>query len=93
MTPVTDGDEGFYFKANARCCRRCDGQPANLLPGLQSRRRLRDRRLCLAPGLERPGVPGFAAEYEVNMAKFINDVRFAVGVPDLPFVIATTGME
>jgi alpha-galactosidase len=31
-------------------------------------------------------------EYEANMADFINDVRDALSDPDLPFVIATTGM-
>ncbi|MCF7674218.1 MAG: DUF6288 domain-containing protein [Akkermansiaceae bacterium] len=34
-----------------------------------------------------------SAEYEANMEKFIKDVRFAVGVPNLPFVIATTGQS
>jgi len=34
----------------------------------------------------------YTAEYEENMANFINDVRFELGRPDLPFVIATTGM-
>lgn len=32
------------------------------------------------------------AEYEENMANFIRDVRKDLGVRDLPFVIATTGM-
>lgn len=32
-----------------------------------------------------------SAEYEVNMEKFIRDLRLAVGIPNLPFVIATTG--
>lgn len=31
-------------------------------------------------------------EYEVNMKNFINDVRADLGKPNLPFVIATTGM-
>ena len=34
----------------------------------------------------------FADEYESNMANFIKDVRASLGVPDLPFVIATTGV-
>ncbi|GEM_PF-570889 len=34
-----------------------------------------------------------AAEYEENMANFITDVRASLGVPDMPFVIATTGMD
>lgn len=33
------------------------------------------------------------AEYEQNMANFINDVRTELGVADLPFVIANTGQN
>ena len=35
----------------------------------------------------------FNAEYESNMTHFIHDVRKELGVPNLPFVIAETGME
>jgi alpha-galactosidase len=34
----------------------------------------------------------FNAEYESNMAHFINDLRQALAAPKLPFVIAETGM-
>ena len=34
----------------------------------------------------------FTAEYEVNLAHFIRDVRREFGVPALPFVIGETGM-
>jgi hypothetical protein len=34
-----------------------------------------------------------SAEYESNMERFIRDLRLAVGVPNLPFVIATTGQS
>lgn len=34
----------------------------------------------------------FTAEYESNMAHFIQDMRKDLGAPDLPFVIAETGM-
>ncbi len=34
----------------------------------------------------------FNAEYEQNMAHFIGDIRRALGVPYLPFVLAETGM-
>jgi hypothetical protein len=36
--------------------------------------------------------PAFVDEYETNMANFIRDVRTDLGVKDLPFVIAETGM-
>lgn len=35
---------------------------------------------------------GFVAEYEQNMSNFIRDVRKDLAVPNLPFVIAETGM-
>lgn len=36
---------------------------------------------------------GFNDQYEVNLANFIRDVRQDLGIPSLPFVIATTGMS
>jgi hypothetical protein len=36
---------------------------------------------------------GFNDQYEKNMANFIRDVRKALGIKDLPFVIAETGMS
>ena len=36
---------------------------------------------------------GFNDEYEQNLANFIRDVRKDLGVPNLPFVIAETGMS
>lgn len=35
----------------------------------------------------------YSAEYESNMTNFIRDIRSDLEVPDLPFVIATTGMD
>ncbi|HKK18855.1 MAG TPA: sialate O-acetylesterase, partial [Opitutales bacterium] len=35
----------------------------------------------------------FSGAYETNMANFINDMRGDLGVPDLPFVIATSAMD
>lgn len=35
----------------------------------------------------------FNAEYESNLTHFIRDIRKDLGVPDLPFVIAETGMN
>ncbi|QTN32616.1 hypothetical protein HZ994_09815 [Akkermansiaceae bacterium] len=36
---------------------------------------------------------GKSAQYQVNMANFIRDMRTALGVPGLPFVIATSAMD
>lgn len=35
----------------------------------------------------------FSAAYEVDMANFIRDIRSDLGVPGLPFVIATSAMD
>jgi alpha-galactosidase len=37
--------------------------------------------------------PAFVEEYEKNLAHFIRDLRKELGVKDLPFVIAETGMS
>lgn len=34
----------------------------------------------------------FTAEYEKNMIHFVNDIRKDLGIKDLPFIIATSGM-
>jgi alpha-galactosidase len=38
-------------------------------------------------------VPNLSPEYKENLPDFIHDVRAAFGKPDLPFVIASTGMD
>ncbi len=38
-------------------------------------------------------VESFNDEYEANMVNFIKDIRRDLGTPDLPFVLATTGMS
>lgn len=34
----------------------------------------------------------FTADYEENMVHFVNDIRSDLGIDDLPFIIATSGM-
>jgi alpha-galactosidase len=36
--------------------------------------------------------PAFTAEYESNLIHFVSDVRKDLGVADLPFIVATSGM-
>ena len=57
------------------------------------RARLSDRRLCLASGHQRQGPDKVAEEYKHNLPDFISAVRSEFGKPELPFVIATTGMD
>jgi hypothetical protein len=92
-TPVTAGDEGFYYKEMLDAVANVMGNLATHFPVYDP-----------ADGYELAGfgwhqgwndrvTPAFAAEYETNMVNFITDVRAALGVPALPFVIATTGMD
>ena len=91
--PVTNGDEGYYFKQTLDTV-------VDVLANLQTYFPTHNP----ADGFEIAGfgwhqgwndrvTPAFSAEYEVNMARFIRDVRSAVGVPAMPFVIGTTGMD
>jgi Carbohydrate esterase, sialic acid-specific acetylesterase len=90
--PLTNGDEGYYFKVTLDTV-------VDVLANLQTYFPTHNS----ADGFEIAGfgwhqgwndrvTPAFSAEYEVNMANFIRDVRTAVGVPAMPFVIGTTGM-
>ncbi len=90
--PVTDGDEGFYYKQMLDFTVDALDNIATNFPTHNP-----------ADGYEIVGFgwhqgwndrvePIFAAEYETNMENFIKDVRLSLGIPRLPFVIATTGM-
>jgi autotransporter-associated beta strand protein len=91
-TPVAEGDKGFFYQ---KILEIVDDVTSNLAANF--------------PGYNGQGyeIAGFAwhqgwndrvdavnsASYQTNMANFINDIRDDLAVPDLPFVIATTGMD
>jgi autotransporter-associated beta strand protein len=90
--PAADGDRGFYYTEILRLLNEATTNLATYVPGYSDQ------------GYEIAGfgwhqgwndrVDGLSsAAYEVNMANFINDIRADLGVPNLPFVIATTGMD
>lgn len=90
--PVAEGDRGFYYNEILRLVNQATSNLSAYVPGYAGQ------------GFE---IAGFgwhqgwndrvdttlSDAYEVNMARFINDIRADLGVPDLPFVIATTGMD
>ncbi len=91
-TPVSEGDQGFYYKQMLDLIVEAGSNIANDFPGYNP-----------ADGCELVGfgwhqgwndrvTQAFSAEYESNMEKFIKDVRLSLGAPKLPFVIATSGM-
>ena len=93
--PVGDGDEGFYYTEILRLVNEATSNLGTYFPDYDG------------GGFEIAGFAwhqgwndrvdaGRSAEYETNMANFINDIRSVsngLGIPDLPFVIATTGMD
>ena len=92
--PITAGDEGYYYQEMLDAVVDAMANISTNFPAASN----------LADGYEIAGFawhqgwndrvsPTFAAEYEANMVNFITDVRSSLGVPDLPFVIATTGMD
>jgi len=90
--PVAEGNQGYYYQEMMDIVADVLANLGTYFPGYSGQ------------GYEIVGfgwhqgwndrvTPSYAAEYEVNMENFIKDVRFDLGRPDMPFVIATTGMD
>ena len=90
--PVTNSDKGFYYNEIIRLVDEAIAGLGTYVPGYAGQ------------GYEIAGFAWhqgwndrinttFSAAYETNMVNFINDMRSELGVPNLPFVIATTGMD
>ena len=90
--PSSGGETGHYYKEVLRLVKETVSDLQTYVPDYQGQ------------GYEIAGFawhqgwndrinPKFTAEYAENMANFIRDMRKDLGVPNLPFVIATTGMD
>ena len=92
-TPKTPGDPGFYYHEILRIVKEVTENIATLYPDYKGQ------------GVELVGFcwhqgwndqyGGLDAKYETNLAAFIKDIRsveHGLGVSDLPFVIASSGM-
>jgi hypothetical protein len=91
--PATDGDEGYYFKLMLDAVVEATANLRTYFPTHDPADGHEIAGFAWHQGWNDRVTPAFAAEYEVNMARFIRDVRSALGVPAMPFVIATTGMD
>jgi hypothetical protein len=91
--PIADGDEGFYFKQMLDAVVDSTANLQTYFPTHNPADGYEIAGFAWHQGWNDRATPAFAAEYEVNMARFIRDVRSAAGVPTMPFVIATTGMD
>lgn len=92
-TPAFTGDKGYYYQKMIDTVNDFKADPQSYYPAY-----------IPADGYEIAGFGWhqgwndrvnevFSAEYEVNMANFIRDVRAELGLPNLPFSISTTGMS
>ncbi len=91
--PVTNGDEGFYFKQMLDAVVDATANLQTYFPTYNPADGYEIAGFAWHQGWNDRVTPAFATEYEVNMARFIRDVRSSVGVPRMPFVIASAGMD
>ncbi|MFO1042278.1 MAG: sialate O-acetylesterase [Planctomycetaceae bacterium] len=82
---------GKYYRETVKLTKEALGKVKELVPGS-------DGRYVIAgfgwhQGWNDRISDKFNAEYENNMTHFIRDIRTELGVPNLPFVIAETGMS
>lgn len=90
--PVAEGDLGFYYNEILRLVNQATSNLATYVPGYAGQG-YEIAGFAWHQGWNDRVTPAFSADYQVNMANFINNIRTDLAVPDLPFVIATTGMD
>ena len=90
--PSSGGEVGSYYKELLKLTKEVLGDAKTLFP------QYADRKLELVglgwhQGWNDRVNQAFNDAYETNLANFIRDIRQDLGVPNLPFVIAETGMS
>jgi alpha-galactosidase len=88
------GDPGFYYKETLRLVEQATTNLSAYFPNYNGQG-YQIAGICWHQGYNDRVTPEYSAVYEVNLANFIRDIRskeHGLGVPGLPFVIATTGM-
>ena len=93
-TPATavDGEPGYYYQQILNVVNDVTSNLGTYFPGY-SGGGYEFAGFCWHQGWNDRSYPDRSAAYETNMANFINDMRSDLGAPNLPFVIATTGMD
>lgn len=95
-TPVADGDTGFYYQEVLRLVGEATANLASYFPDYNAAGGYEIAGICWHQGYSDRLKPLFSDAYEANLANFINDIRSSengLGVPGLPFVIATSAMD
>ena len=91
--PLVPSDPGFYYHEILRIVREVTENIGTYFPDYQGQG-VEIAGFCWHQGWN-DQYGGMDAKYETNLATFIKDIRsveHGLGVPDLPFVIATSGM-
>lgn len=89
--PNKPGDKGYYFAETAREVKEITGHLQRYYPGYHGQG-YRIAGFAWHQGWNDRINAKFVDAYETNMVNFIQDMRTALGIKDLPFVIANTGM-
>ncbi len=90
--PQVEGDKGFFYQKILEIVNDVTTNIGTHVPGYS------DEGYVLAGFAWHQGwndrvTASYSAEYQTNMANFINDIRDDLNAPNMPFVIATTGMD
>ena len=90
--PSSGGTTGFYYTEILRLVNDATDNLATYFPDYDAAGGFEIAGFAWHQGFNDRIDAGRSAEYEANMANFIQDIRTDLNVPGLPFVIATTGM-
>jgi hypothetical protein len=90
--PSSGGTTGFYYNEILRLVGEATTNLASYFPDYDGGG-YEIAGFCWHQGWNDRVTGSYSSEYQTNMANFIRDMRGALGVADLPFVIATTGMD
>jgi len=90
--PVAEGDQGYYYTEVINTVNAFKADPLSFCSAYNAVNGYEIVGFGWHQGWNDRVTPAFAAKYEANMENFIKDVRIDLGRPNLPFIIATTGM-
>ena len=90
--PSSGGTTGYYYNEVLRLVNDAIDNLETYVPGYNSADSYEIAGFGWHQGYNDKIDTDSSAEYEANMVNFIKDIRAEFDIPDLPFVIATTGM-
>lgn len=91
-TPTSRGDTGYYYQQVLKLVEEATTNLGTYFPDYDGNG-YEIAGFCWHQGWNDRVSKEFSAAYETNMANFIKDIRRDLGVPEMPFVIATSAMD